>query len=136
LLSYRFRSGGGRDEDLSLELWLDEAKNLQRQVRRLDREFAAIELEGRAPAGGAPESTGWTPLPVAPPPAGDAPAPPPERLHHARVRHRDKRTPAALSPTPGALGAAAPPAVGDATGPGREPAGRPRSPPRRRRATA
>lgn len=67
LLSYRFRSGGGRDEDLPLELWLDEAKNLQRQVRRLDREFAAIEREGKVTSEG-DELTGWTPLPA--PPAG------------------------------------------------------------------
>ena len=99
LLSYRFRSGGGHDEDLPLELWLEEAKNLQRQVRRLDREFAAIELEGSAP-GDAEESTGWTPIPAASPPDPAAPEPPPERLHHARVRYRGRVAATAPNPVP------------------------------------
>ncbi len=103
LLSYRFRSGGGRDEDLPLELWLDEAKNLQRQVRRLDREFAAIEREGGAGTE-VDEATGWTPIPEAPG-AGASP----ERLHDARAR-RPKRALAAPG-APGAPGAPAEPAA-------------------------
>lgn len=103
LLSYRFRSGGGHDEDLPLDLWLDEAKNLQRQVRRLDREFAAIEREG-GPAGGGggdddDDPTGWSPLPDAP--AAEAP----ERLHDARVRRKRPAPaePAAHAPFASAL---------------------------------
>jgi transcriptional regulator with XRE-family HTH domain len=108
LLSYRFRSGGGHDEDLSLELWLGEAKNLQRQVRRLDREFAAIEREEQA-GEGADEPTGWTPIP-------SADEPPPERLHHARARRRRL---ASAGPGGGASAARKAPTLGVAGAPKR-----------------